>query len=382
MKERVLLFDMDGVLLEPSGYRKAVEATVNRLGQMMGLGPVYPGEDVIALFEAYGVIVEWDMVPLILAQALEAWQADYPEDPMPEAFAELKVWSAAHPAREMRIDYRKLLSVVSQAGGDGFYADKALVLSETLFMTLGNTPLLKTLLKGTRSLENICTRTFQTYVLGSQFFSENYLLKAEFKTPAFLTLFDRPLIDQNHRLVLLERIQEGGCRAAVFTARPSAFAGTKPPIPISFSPEAELGLACAGLNGLAFASTGLMNFLASRVSLPASQLVKPFAGHALAGFCRAVLGAGPGDEAFVRLLSGEPVEALQDRTFSLFIFEDSQAGIKSARAACQILNSLGIQTELTINGISQNPDKIKALSAQGATLYPDINQALSVVLKK
>ncbi len=68
----LLLFDVDGVLVHPVGYRAALRALVDRFAAQTGIGP---DDNEIAFFEACGFINEWDSgavcVSAILLAALD-----------------------------------------------------------------------------------------------------------------------------------------------------------------------------------------------------------------------------------------------------------------------------------------------------------------------
>ena len=54
MSQKILLFDMDGVLLEPGGYHKALTETVRLIGESLGYKNVELTPADIAAFEAAG----------------------------------------------------------------------------------------------------------------------------------------------------------------------------------------------------------------------------------------------------------------------------------------------------------------------------------------
>ena len=59
------------------------------------------------------------------------------------------------------------------------------------------------------------------------------------------------------------------------------------------------------------------------------------------------------------------------------VFEDSPIGVRAAYRAVEMLRGQGIQVELHAWGIAEHPDKVRALQAAGATVFPDVNQGLS-----
>ena len=57
---KILLFDMDGVLLESLGYHIALQETVRIMANSLGFGDLTLSADDIAAFEAGGINKEWD----------------------------------------------------------------------------------------------------------------------------------------------------------------------------------------------------------------------------------------------------------------------------------------------------------------------------------
>ncbi len=65
--KKVILLDIDGVLVHHGGYRAALHATLNHFASLMGLSHFDFPEEKLAEFEKRGIFSEWDMVPLLLA---------------------------------------------------------------------------------------------------------------------------------------------------------------------------------------------------------------------------------------------------------------------------------------------------------------------------
>ena len=63
----LLLFDMDGVLLQPRGYHLALQRTVDIISRMMGFGEYLLSDEAIAQFEALGISSEWHSSALCTA---------------------------------------------------------------------------------------------------------------------------------------------------------------------------------------------------------------------------------------------------------------------------------------------------------------------------
>lgn len=65
----IFLFDIDGVLVEPAGYRAAVHATLRHFLAPAGIPAcLLPDDEILQDFEASGLTSEWDMVPVRLAR--------------------------------------------------------------------------------------------------------------------------------------------------------------------------------------------------------------------------------------------------------------------------------------------------------------------------
>ena len=77
MTKSIILFDMDGVLLEQEGYHTALMAAVKRIGAALGMpnAAITPTE--IARFEAMSVTNEWDSQSICAALMLiDLWKQD------------------------------------------------------------------------------------------------------------------------------------------------------------------------------------------------------------------------------------------------------------------------------------------------------------------
>lgn len=68
---KILIFDLDGVLVNSKGYIKAFQAAVHFLCSKGGLDHIVPGNEAHAIFESIGISSEWDMTALYFALALE-----------------------------------------------------------------------------------------------------------------------------------------------------------------------------------------------------------------------------------------------------------------------------------------------------------------------
>ena len=77
MTGKILLFDMDGILLEPGGYRQSMKASVRRISLALGMAAFELSSDQIAHFEALTITNEWDTLAISTAlMLLEVWRVD------------------------------------------------------------------------------------------------------------------------------------------------------------------------------------------------------------------------------------------------------------------------------------------------------------------
>ena len=69
---QIALFDVDGVLIIPGGYRRAATDTIHSALDRMNLAQHTPDKTVFECFESLGITNEWDMIPLYLCIVLNA----------------------------------------------------------------------------------------------------------------------------------------------------------------------------------------------------------------------------------------------------------------------------------------------------------------------
>ncbi|NPA92413.1 MAG: hypothetical protein GXO56_01865, partial [Chloroflexi bacterium] len=287
---KVLLFDVDGVLVAPLGYREAVRATCQHFMKQWGWPLPPPDEATIAFYEAHGITSEWDIVPLYLAALWDAWAAQYgapPADaltaprPFPPPAEPLPTASVARLARHLSPgDYPTSRALQLQREG----------VEDAPFPHLGAHPLVEALLSQTRDVyHHPVTRVFQQFALGSEAFAATYGLPAEVQTPSFLRRYDRPLLSEDERARVKEALASGVACAAAYTARPSG-----PPRGVShmrgYAPEAEMALEAVGLPDLPLVGYGRLVYFAAQRGLPTAEiLLKPAAFHALAAIFAALM---------------------------------------------------------------------------------------------
>jgi hypothetical protein len=394
---RVLLFDLDGVLIAPHGYRRAIQASLEHFTRRMGLGDCYPGEENIARFEAISMTSEWDIVPTCLAALLDALLADHPGLLLPGRLEAVCTYlGGKEPSPAPVVDYISLAQRLGVAYRGGAYLDLVLALCQPvaekspgaisaglpqpLFPHLAGHPLLEDLLRHTRQVTiSPTTRVFQSFALGSAAYRQTYAQPPALDSLSFLKEYDQALISVEIRRNLLRAWQAGEFDLAVCTLRPSLPGVDGADLKLSYSPEAELALEVAGLPGVPLVGYGQVCRLAELTGRSPEELVKPSPVQALAAIGAAVHG-----DVLPALLGAERLvfasAAAYFHTFpplEVHIFEDAAGGVRAVRQAAVLLQAAGLQVVMHAWGISANPDKTAALLQAGAMIYPDINQALN-----
>lgn len=348
---RIILLDIDGVLVHPGGYRAALRATIQYF-----LGTEFKvHEDILMELEKRGIFSEWDMVPLIIASHWNSILLQHPKQNLPE-----DVFSAANEFQKIEISDQIMIPEFDLIAGQ-YPAEAAFQAGSFPLIPL---ELRRKLLTKTRDIYASATmRVFQHFTLGSENFSKTYNLPAELKTESLLLTHDQSNINDEIRSKLRKY------HLSAFTARPSG-----PPVEVTesivgYAPEAELALELVKLNDIPLIAFGKLEYLASQHGLDPAALIKPSPIQALAG----VLAAWTKEEwpalqaanawremgkingAF-KQLPGE---------FELMVVEDTMGGIRSTRAAGEILQSAGFKVTVRAIGLTSG-SSAKALAFEQA----------------
>jgi len=381
----VLLFDLDGVLVEPRGYRAAVSAALQHTFARWGWELAVP-QDLPERFEAVGITSEWDMVPLTLAAALNAWAEAHGRVPPPEVLeprgASPPAWGNAPPPDFAAVP-RRLAPHLRRGIPPAEAAWRLQGTPSAVFPALGQSPLAKALLTETRSLSSPTTRLFQQLALGSELFSKTYGLPAEVESHSLLKEHDKPLLSAPVAKRLRRALAEGRLGAAVLTARPSL--PPDAPRKLAYSPEAELALAAAGLEDLPVIGFGHLDLFARRGFGDGERLLKPAAFHALAALFAAL---GFDDEEALQAAADWAFggalrpEILPSEGVHLVVFEDTTTGLRSALGAAAMLRSADVPVESTLLGVATHPAKRQSLAGMGARVFASTDEALGAVLVK
>lgn len=363
--KKVILLDIDGVLVHHGGYRAALHATLNHFAGLMGLTHFDFPEEKLAELEKRGIFSEWDMIPLLLATLWNDILAHRPGLSLPadlsSAAAEIGRNINGYIPRELIIPEFEFIA--------GQYpAEAALQHGCFPFIPMD---LRVNILSQSRNIKLSQTmRLFQHYSLGSRVFSETYELPAEVETESLLHTHDRSNINDEIRAKLLQP----NIHLAGLTARPSAPPREVDDSHFGYAPEAEIALELVGLANIPLIAFGKLEYLAAQRGFDAGMLIKPSPVHALAATAAALTGdewAGlqsAGDWFQTGELKG--VFADLPRAFELFVVEDTLGGIRSTQAAGKAFQQAGFDVTVhTIGLTSGSASKIEAFSQAGIPYF-------------
>ena len=387
----IFLFDMDGVLVEPHGYRRSIQATLNYFTEKMGLGDLYPGEEAIARFESINMSSEWDIIPVLLAAILDGLVGGNPGLSLPDdllaACQVIRDKGLAAPA----FDPARLAGCLGPQFRPGMiYSELALALNradnpQAPYPHLVGSPLLDSLLAHSRDVTaSLVTGVFEHYAIGSAAFETTFHTPPLFEVDSYLRRFDRPLLLPQTQAMLLPVWQSGQLGVSVYTARPSTPPGGNFRNPLlAYSPEAELVLAQIGLEEIPLVGYGQVTWLAGQVGCSSDRFIKPSPVHALAA-----IGAAFTRQVAQAVLAAERLSAVGEMGYyrgfpalSVHVFEDSGGNIHAVRQAAELLTRQGLAVQVSAWGIAASPAKRRALADAGAALVPDVNAAIRVALE-
>lgn len=395
MENTIVLFDIDGVLVQPAGYRAAVKATMDYFLDRLGVERAVFSEEIAVLFEALGVTSEWDMVPISLAVVLEALCAVNPSDEGLNSLQDVLDWAKGKQFI-IDIDLRKAVldlsprylktEIPSAALLRSLHADKG---DDFAHLSM---PLLEDLLANTRSVKkSMVTRVFQNTVLGSADFEAAYGMQPLFEGKSCLKKYDRLELDAGLYAQIKKAKQAGNFWYAAYTARPSL-----PPKEITegvwgYSPEAEAGLSLLDAEQIPLIGYGRLRYLAEQMGIQPDAILKPAPLQALAAMAAAVTETeypallwaletfsrfSDGKVQPLDVESGVDIEGQLPRRFDLHVFEDSSIGIIAGRKAAELLNQDGFEVAFHAWGVAMEEDKKQSLDRVGARIFPSVDEAV------
>ena len=350
----ILIFDMDGVLLEAKGYHRALQETVRLAGEHLALSNLQLTQEQIHTFESIGISSEWHSSALCMAflqiQILSGVTS--PSLSLDALFSTLQDQPLERPA----IDRCR--------GAIEFLCERYQVDSKWVLSTITQSEDID---------RSLTMQWFQELVLGSTAYQERYNKPGRFNSNSYLRMYDIPLLSPQNAEKITYQIDGRRCGAAIMTNRPSSG-----PSGFSGSPEAELGLELIQLSRIPVTGYGDISWLAEDRQAVPGTLVKPNPTHALA----AILGSLHLEKTnSLRQSLINPVQwpreilkLLQGGTIT--VFEDPPAGLASVINAGKVLRDAGIVVDIRPFGVTKDKTKKIALEAHGAKVFPDINTAL------
>jgi beta-phosphoglucomutase-like phosphatase (HAD superfamily) len=351
----ILIFDMDGVLLEARGYHRALQETVRLAGEHLGQDDILLTQGQIHKFESLGISSEWHSSALCTAflkiQLLSG--TDSPSLDLQELFAAIQDQPLRLPAGK-----RGLAAIKRICEQRGVEADS-----------------LQTMITESENIDlSLTMNWFQELILGSEAYQARYQKPAQFNTLSYLEMYDIPLLSRENADRISNWSGASFRGAAIMTNRPSSG-----PAGFSGSPEAEMGLELVQLAGSPLIGYGDISWLAESIQSEPGTLNKPHYTHALAAIF-ASIGITKEESLTSSIMEFSEwdhhiLDTLQGK--SIAVFEDTPAGLESVRSADEILRKAGIIVRIKTIGIAAEETKKAALEPLAAQVFPDINSALS-----
>ena len=374
---KILLLDLDDVLIQQVAYHRSLQECVERIGRWCGFEAVRLTDEDIAVFESLGVTSEWDSSAICAALLLDrAWSID-PAVRLPDSPAA----PDGHRHRLAPPDFQSFFREELDGGITGIEARTRVErrLLDGRERTPGQRQALQAVLRSAFDAEHSLTlQIIQELNLGAVEYEACYGRPASLPGPGYLSTIDPPLITPTDVDRLAAWASNPENRAVVFTNRPSRL-----PDGSGGMPEAEIGLARVGLSSLPFVAMGHLDWLGGERGLEPQALIKPCAVHCLAALrlaagdslvealqAAARLGLDLGDDGRWRGL--DAAQAI--------VLDDSSRGLQSARAAQEALQGIGVRMELDLRGVTTKGAKRRALESAGGAIFPDFASAAMDVL--
>jgi hypothetical protein len=392
----IILFDVDGVLIESLAYHAALKQTVAYFSRRLGLGELTLTSADIEVYESQSITVEWESGAMSVA-ALFVERLKALADPALDATLAPDFWTTFDqlPASSVTVprpDFSALARFIGETTPAG---SRAASTALTFFLEQSNQPGLSTLPAVALRLQDLLARCreidhapvmqiFQNYLLGHQHYTESYAVPAHFESEPLLKKLDRPYLAPAMGERLLARRAAGEIFPALYTARPSLAPLEVSAPPRGYTPESEIGRELVGLDAVPAMGYGKMDWLGREIGRRGGELVKPSPFHALAaiGAARSGLEVASLQAALAIEQDGSlqaPLAACAGET--VHVFEDSAGGLRAATQAVEKLNGFGLQLRLVRHGIAQ-PGSPKRATLEKVTdmLHENVNEGLERIL--
>ncbi|MBN2303844.1 MAG: hypothetical protein JXQ72_05175 [Anaerolineae bacterium] len=397
-RSTLLLFDVDGVLIHPVGYKAALRDMVNTFAAEMGQPAIDLTFDEIAVFEACGLTNEWDSGAMcISALLLAAWEqrSNTVRATLRDTLTAIRAANLALPRPDFVGIAREIAQEIARetarhtSGQHHIPTALYLGLLEKRVEATALPPL-RELLGDVYAIETPTTRAFQTYTLGHDLFHRTYQQSAPFESASYLEQHDIALLSDHSRERLAGWLHADGNGAVIYTARPSLppadLSGDLSGDPLGYAPEGDLAARLLKLDGvLPLIGQGRVGWLALQNGRGAADYVKPSPVQALAAIGAAASGTErPALEAAAALVEQNqllgPLAELAQRPIHVIVFEDSAGGIRAVRDAAARLKNAGLDVTCEGIGISPHANKRAALVDIADRVVDDVNVGLESVL--
>lgn len=398
----IILFDLDGVLLQSGGYIAAMNATINFISNKLGLGDQAPDLSIHHLFEAQGISSEWDMTAICLAVIFERLAQETPNEEFPRSIQDVLDGRCFKFNLHEKIEYTKVVGQLRPHLLYGKPPAESVLISEraskstNFFPLLRGTHLFNELLEDSQDLDkNKITRLIQNHVIGDRLFEEIFKTNAIIKTDAFIETYDQVLISEENRNQIIDMHSRNEINSCIFTARPSIPPEKCKAKGVYFCPEAEMGIKLVGLDRIPHIGFGNLQSFSISHGVSPFALLKPNPLQAITaifsslgmGECKAIdlasrlLEIGRQPKMDAANPQKEIHEILPDK-FTLVVFEDIVNGLRAVKNAGKIFLKIGFAVDIHYYGIAQEPSKVKSLEIFGAQVFPDINSAYQDFLQQ
>ncbi|MGH2523349.1 MAG: hypothetical protein ACRDH2_12670, partial [Anaerolineales bacterium] len=380
----ILLFDVDGVLIENQAYRAALRQTVAYFARRLGLNEVRLTDADIEVFESQSITVEWDSGAICAAALLVERLKATPGVSLPPDLGGAFDQLAAQPVHLPQPDFGALARRVGAATPPGGLPSRAAL---ELFRaeTPEATPILTHLLGDCYSIDRApAMQIFQNYALGHRLYAEYYGLPAQVEGEPLLEKLDKSYLKAEMRDRLLARRTAGAAFPALYTARPSLAPIESGRTPRGYTPEAEIARKIAGLDPAPVMGFGKVDWLARRTGYIGADLVKPSPVQSIAAIAAARTGLETESlKAALAAVRGDhlryPLTACKGET--VHIFEDSASSLRAVTRAVELLNRHGLNLRLVRHGVGPRGSPKRDTLAQAAdVLHEDVNEGLAQVL--
>lgn len=394
MTTNFLLFDLDGVLIRPIGYRKAVLDSIDYFLMEWGFQSKIIDENIISTFESVGITSEWDMVPLTILCVIEY---QLTKATGKHSIKNRKELTDLLDSVDKEIDTDFLIRKVKELG---LCLEKEVSPSESIYKEIFSKKnpsifpaiftksnwLFDEWIKNTRNInKSKFLQLFQNLTLGSQLYKKITLLDPILETNSYLIKHDEKLINQENLEIIKKLEKKINIYPVVITARPSGSCfSTNDNSEHLYYPEAELAMKLLDLEGLPFIGYGALDAYGRKLYKNGDSFVKPSAFHALSSilYSTGFSVSNSFDLAFDYLYKNEKATVVNffrklDNPIHVTIFEDSIIGIQSVKAVCESLTRDGIEITFNAYGITENREKKIALEKENAIIFPTINEAFS-----